>query len=215
MPRIIVALLLACLVPAPAQAAPSLERMIGQMIVVGFDGSRPLSLNVLRTRREIAQGRIGGVMLLGRNVSDETGTRSLIAALKGAAREQPLIVAVDQEGGRVARLKGHMGVTRLPSAARVAAGHDPNGAARLYEKSGRDLARWGFNLNFGPVVDVNTNPANPIIGRLGRAFSDRPEHVARYARAFVRGHRRAGVHSANSPAPKPAVAYPSRLNCAV
>ena len=186
--------LLALVVPAPA--GPTLERMIGQMIVVGFVGTEPLALNVLQTRQQIAQGRIGGVMLLGRNVSNEARTRRLIASLKTAARDLPILVAVDQEGGRVARLRWHTGVTPFPSAAHVAQSLEPGKAAALYERGARDLASWGFNLNFGPVADVNVNPLSPAIGRLGRSFSSEPERVARYARAFVHGHRRAGVLTA-------------------
>lgn len=170
--------------------------MVGQMIVVGFAGSHPRSPGVVRTREQVARGEIGGVMLLSRNVTDAAGTRRLVDALQGAARDLPLLVAVDQEGGRVARLRPRHGVAPLPSAARVAATLGPQQAIDLYHGAARDLARFGFNLNFGPVVDVNMNGFNPVIGRLGRSFSPQPEVVARYARAFVHGHRRAGVLTA-------------------
>ena len=200
MMRSLVALLALVVLTAPARimspALPALERMIGQMIVVGFSGSEPLHGNVLQTRRQIAEGRIGGVMLLGRNVTDAAGTRRLIAALTHAATDLPLLVAVDQEGGRVARLRWRTGVTPFPSARRVSETMDPAQAAALYEKGARDLAALGFNLNFGPVVDVDVNPFNPVIGRLGRSYSSEPARVAHYAGAFVQGHRKAGVLTA-------------------
>ena len=65
-------------------------------------------------------------------------------------------------------------------------------ATATYAGLARDLRDWGFNLNLGPVVDVDVNPDNPIIGALGRSFSGDPEVVAAYAEAFVTGHRQRG-----------------------
>ena len=69
-------------------------------------------------------------------------------------------------------------------------------ATETYAGVARDLREWGFNLNLGPVVDVDVNPDNPIIGALGRSFSGDPGVVAAYAAAFVTGHRGEGVLTA-------------------
>ena len=178
-----------------SRAAPSLERMIGQMIMVGFDGTNLGSRGVRRTIGQLRRGEIGGVILLRRNIASRASVRKVTDAFRRAAAHPPLI-AVDQEGGRVARLTPKVGFRRMPSHRSVARGYSPAEAQRLYFRVGRDLAKWGFNLNLGPVVDLDVNPRNPIIGRLGRSFSPDAVTATTFARAFVRGHRSAGVLTA-------------------
>src|SRR4029079_3349519 len=104
----------------------------------------------------------------------------------------PVLIAVDQEGGRVQRVREP--ATRWPAMAALDRFDEPEDAA-LSEAGGRaigdELAALGFDIDFAPVLDVHTNPANPIIGE--RAFGTTAEAVARRARAFARGLDAAGV----------------------
>mgnify|MGYP001401270188 CR=1 FL=1 len=192
--------LLACLVSAPGYAA-TLEEMTGQMILVGFrglelDDSAPIV-------RDVAQGRVGGVVLFDydvllkkpeRNVQSPEQVRRLTAFLASRART-PLLVAVDQEGGRVQRLKARNGFRDFPPAAEMGAWNDPARVRGVGADMGRVLADAGFNLDFAPCVDLNVNPKSPAIGALGRSFSADPARVARDARAFAQGLGTAGVLS--------------------
>lgn len=135
---------------------------------------------------------VGGVVLFGKNLTDPEQLSSFTARLHDAGGV-PLLIAVDEEGGAVARLANHPGFDDLPdypSAARVAAG----GADAVYEMSvsiGSYLKAYGIDLDFAPVADVNTNPDNPIIG--DRAFSDDPMQAAELVSAAVKGFHDGGV----------------------
>lgn len=156
---------------------------------------------------DIAAGRVGGVILFDRDVADGSPernvrspeqVRALSAALQSAAFASPvglpLFVAVDQEGGRVQRLKPERGFTRYPSARQLGQGTVAETRLRAVAM-GRELADIGVNLNFAPVADVDVNPDSPAIGRLGRAYSRDPRVVAAHAAAFINGMAQAGVVS--------------------
>ena len=105
-------------------------------------------------------------------------------------------IAVDQEGGLVQRLTRRNGFSNFPSARSV--GRNPSYASpesvvRLYATMAEELADAGFNLNFGPVVDLNLNPANPVIGGRKRSFGADPTTVTMLARAFIIAHRDANI----------------------
>ncbi|WP_319582081.1 beta-N-acetylhexosaminidase [uncultured Pseudodesulfovibrio sp.] len=192
-------LLSLCLLPAPARAA-ELDTMIGQMILAGFRG---FSVNDEATIvRDIRERHLGGVILfdydvaLGRaerNIRTKAQVRKLIDELKAQA-DIPLLVAVDQEGGKVQRLKKAYGFTETDSAADLGASGDE--AVRTAGATvGETLSAVGFNLDFAPVVDVNVNPNSPAIGKLGRSFSSDPEQVAHCAALFMDGMHAEGVLS--------------------
>lgn len=156
---------------------------------------------------DIRAGRVGGVILFDRDVTTGSPERNVIspkqvrglsAALQAAAAASPaglpLFVAVDQEGGRVQRLKPERGFTQYPPARQL--GQGSVGETRLRAVAmGRELADVGVNLNFAPVVDVDVNPDSPAIGRLGRAYGRDPRAVAAHAAAFINGMAHAGVVS--------------------
>ncbi|MDX0604988.1 glycoside hydrolase family 3 protein [Sinorhizobium medicae] len=172
-----------------------IRQMIGQMVLVGFVGNKPDDEGYKIVLDQAAQGRISGVLYLGRNIRSLKAVKDLNERLQSVSRE-PLLVAVDQEGGRIERLTKAVGFRESPSAASVAHTMEPDAAEVEYGKMAAGLASWGFNLNLGPVVDLNTNRANPIIGRLGRSYSPDEQKVSAYARAFVEGHRRNGMLTA-------------------
>ena len=169
-------------------AAETLTRVAGQLIMTGFAGREPGQPGVEVAARQIEQGRIGGVLLLDRNIRSPDQLRRLTARLGRGA--QPFI-AVDQEGGRVARLRRRGGFAHWESAASVARRMSPVEAEGYYAGRARDLAALGITLNLGPVVDLDLG--GPAIGALGRAYGPDPASVVPYAEAFVRAHRAAGV----------------------
>lgn len=167
-----------------------LAQRAGQTLVIGFEG-HTLPEDV---REDLQAGRCGGVVLFARNIATPEQVRALCAEVYAAANEghQPLpFVGVDQEGGRVQRVREPM--TRWPAMGKVGATRQVEWAAQVGEALGLELDALGFNLNFAPVVDLDTHPDNPIIG--DRSFGADPELVSRMAGAFVAGQTIAGVVS--------------------
>lgn len=186
--------LVTCLVPSSAsvaQNAPTISEMAGQMIVVGFTGNTAQDIEALVSKLE--RGRAGGVMFLKSNVSSLGAVKAMNTLLRKSTPALPPLIAIDQEGGSVERLTKAVGFDEIPSAQRVAATDSTDQAETLYEGMADGLAALGFNVNFGPVVDLNINPDNPIIARYGRSYGADPEKVIAYARAFIEAHRKAGV----------------------
>lgn len=189
-------------VEAPERTAATAEEIpirqkIGQMILVGFVGVTPSRTGVRTVLEQLEAGEIGGVLYLGRNLKNRKTVQRMNAAFRAAAPTAlPPLIAIDQEGGRVQRLRGWDGFPETPSARRLARKGSPIDAERIYQVLAENLADWGFTLNLGPVVDVDANPRNPIIGRLGRSYSSDPDRVAAYGAAFVAAHRAHGVLTA-------------------
>jgi beta-N-acetylhexosaminidase len=167
---------------------PDLAALARSVIAVGFEGARAADAPLAQLR---AFGP-GAIVLFGRNVGSASDFTDLVAAARAIAEPAPLI-AVDQEGGRVARL-GDALVAPLPAAMAVGASGDPALCETLGLLAGRDLARCGISVDFAPVADLALVPANTVIG--SRAFGDDPHAVARFAAAFARGLERGGVAAA-------------------
>lgn len=195
-------LCLALAAPSFAQETKAgLAEMAGQMLMVGFRGYDAPAKS--RIARDIATGLVGGVVLFDydvaldkpeRNVRDAAQLRGLAARLQAHAEGGPrLFIAVDQEGGRVSRLKPAHGFAALPSAQELGAADDLWLTRKVGEAAGEMLAEVGINLNLAPVVDVNVNPANPAIGKLGRSFGADPERVALQALSYMAGLHAKGV----------------------
>jgi beta-N-acetylhexosaminidase len=167
-------------------ASPSLARRCGQLISVGFEGTTAPAELLAR----IAASEVGGVMLFRPNVVDPPQVASLVTALRAAApAEAPLLISIDQEGGLVQRLR--VPATVWPPMLAVGAAGDAARTTAVGRALGEELAAVGVGWNFAPVLDVHTNPANPVIGN--RAFGTTPEAVAAQALAFWRGLRGAGL----------------------
>lgn len=185
--------------PDRSQSGVKLAEMIGQMIVVGFVGTSERNRGVRAVFEQIASNQIGGVLLLGRNIANPEQTLQLTSYLHSAAQSSrapvPLI-SIDQEGGAVQRLTTQKGFGGWFSAEHVAALNAEHGQAfaiTYYEDRAASLAETGINLNFGPVLDLDTNPANPIIGQLKRSYSNNAEVVSTIGGDFVIAHRNAGI----------------------
>jgi len=184
-------------VPSPSAAGPSLRENIARMLLVGFRG---LTVDeAAPTIGDLADHGLGGVLFFSRdqltgadrNVGSPDQLRTLVADLKSAAT-LPLIVAIDQEGGVVARLGPRHGFPETPSAAAMGLGA-PSDTAAIARSMAMTLADAGITLNLAPVVDLAINPDNPIIAGLERSFSADPSVVIAHAEAFIEGHHELGV----------------------
>jgi len=180
---------------APAAPAQDIGDMAGQMVMVGFSGASASDSGVRAVRDQVGRGEIGGVMFLRTNVESLRAVRAINGALVAARPWLPPFIALDQEGGEIERLTSAVGFAEIPSAQAIGGG-TADEARVIYEGLAADLARLGFNLNFGPVVDLDLNPDNPIIGRYERAFGTDPDAVAALASAFVEAHHEARVATA-------------------
>lgn len=180
-------------------AAPSLEQMLAQMIMVGFRGTTLASAAPIVA--DISQRGVGSVVLFSYDVALQSPTRNVespaqVAALTAglqaltltSAGSPPLLIAADQEGGKVARLNEQHGFPSTMSAQELGERSDPAFTYAQAETTARTLAAAGINHNLAPVVDVDSNPANPVIGALGRSFSADPAVVTAQARAFIDAH---------------------------
>lgn len=174
----------------------NLEQKIGQLIIIGFKGAyvSPDSPVI----RDIRKRNLGGVILFDRflaaqspdnNILSAEQTGKLIADLQDSAAI-PLLVAVDQEGGRVNRFRKERGFPETPSAAELGSRPDTLATSAAAEQTASLLAELGFNLNLAPVVDLDSYVHNPIIGKYQRSFSSDPQSVAAHAAAWIHGHRK-------------------------
>lgn len=173
-----------------------LSRMIGQTIMMGFPGQQESDPGVQAIVAQLRNGTIGGVVLFPKNIAGKAQLKALIDLLRGARSDLPPLVAVDQEGGAVQRLRVRKGFEWFPSAKLVGGnpGLDAQGVAEeIYRQMAVELAGLGFNMNLGPVVDVDTNPDNPVIGARGRSFGDSADIVSPMAAAFVNAHHAANI----------------------
>ena len=181
--------------PHPDRQIETLSRTIGQMLLIGFVGTAPDDREAARAAGMIAAGRLGGVILFADNVVGPAQLRRLTGALRAAGGRIPPFIAVDQEGGSIQRLTRRKGFQPLPSA-RTMARKPLCEAETLYRRTAEELAAFGINLNFGPVVDLDINPRNPAIGRKSRSYGPDPAPVVAYAETFVTAHGTAGVLTA-------------------
>ena len=170
-------------------AEMTIEEKVGQLIMVGFEGTQ--ANEAIETH--IHERFVGGVVLFSRNIQSPQQTAELTNELQrlaeATARQIPLFIGIDQEGGWVIRLKE--GATVLPGNMALGATDSTELAERAGEITAVELAAVGVNLNFAPVMDVNNNPDNPVIGR--RSFGESPELVSRLGIPYIRGLQRNGV----------------------
>ena len=161
----------------------SLERQIARLFVVGFEGTQPDP-----ELTKLLQNGLGGAILFSRNLPDLDTALDLNRQLVEQATG-PLLLCLDQEGGRVQRLPPP--ILQLPPMRQLGATGDATLCRAAGKQLGAELAAAGFNLNLAPVLDVDSNPQNPVIG--DRAFGQTPDIVARLGVAFGLGLQEGGV----------------------
>lgn len=186
--------------------ALTLEQKVGQLFIV-----RPDALDPTLTIEEISDSKaagvtevtdamiemlrqypVGGICQFSKNIVSPAQLKSLNAGLQ-VASAIPLFIAVDEEGGLVARLANHSAfqLPQYESAAAVGSSGNTEDAKEMGRTIGAYLAEYGFNMDFAPDADVNTNPNNPIIGT--RAFSSDAETAAAMVSAAAQGFRESGI----------------------
>lgn len=167
------------------------EEQIGQVLMVGFLGNTP-SQEIIDL---IQRYHVGSILLFSRNVCDARQvlelTQSLQMIAKEAGQRYPLLIAIDQENGIVQRLGE--AVTIFPGNMALGAIGTEEMAYKVASATGQELKALGINMNLAPVVDINNNPANPVIGV--RSFGEDPQQVARLGAAMVNGYHAAGILS--------------------
>lgn len=176
------------------QATDSLDIKIGQMILIGVPGTNP-DQAVLA---EVRQGKVGSIILFEKNISPTNSyatLRKVIWQYQQAA-PVPLFICIDQEGGKVNRLKEKYGFPRSITAEEMGAVNSLDSVRYYGESTAATLAGLGINVNFAPVVDLASNPQNPVIARYGRAFSDDEHRVTELATEFMKTHRKLGIVTA-------------------
>lgn len=167
----------------------TLKQKIGQLMVIGFHGlSVPKNFTEL-----IKEYQIGGVILFGRNVGTAEEVLELTTQLQRSAKEagnaQPLLICLDQENGMVRRLGE--GSTIFPGSMLLGATKDKQNAFDIGYATGRELKALGINWNLAPVMDVNNNPDNPVIGI--RSFGETPDLVGEFGSEIMKGMQKAGI----------------------
>ncbi|MFC6016261.1 glycoside hydrolase family 3 N-terminal domain-containing protein [Plantactinospora solaniradicis] len=185
--------------PRPGGEA-SLRRKIASLLVVGFRGEK-LAENdwIMKAVRD----GLGGVILFDRdlktnaprNISSPGQVTALVKSLRQASPGR-LLVSIDQEGGQVTRLNPSNGFPATRSQADIGAANSTSTTRAWAQGIVHSLTSIGVNLNYAPVVDLNLNPSNPAVGKLGRSFSANPSVVIRNATEEVQVHRAAGVKTA-------------------
>ena len=181
------------------EADMELKKQIGQMLLIGFRGTEITENSyIIQTINDL---NIGGIILFDydvpsksfpRNITNPKQTKNLIANLKKFSNT-PLFIAVDAEGGLVNRLKEKYGFIAVPSPQKLGEQNDLEHTKKIADELALQLSDLGFNVNFAPVVDVNINPENPVIGKIERSFSKNPDKVIEQANAFISAHREQGV----------------------
>lgn len=178
----------------------SLKQMIARMLIVGFDAKR-IDANT-SIAKEISTYSLGGVILFDRDFTDRSRTKNidspkqlyeLTYALHSLA-QKPLLICVDQEGGKVARLKPHDGFAPTPSAHAIAKLEDD--AIKVnYQTLAATLHDHGITCNFAPVLDLARNPKNPVIAKLERSYGEDPLRVVHIANTLITEQSKHGVIS--------------------
>ncbi|MEE9903938.1 MAG: glycoside hydrolase family 3 protein [Chlorobium sp.] len=202
-PTVLAALLLLTLFPGQtlqaSARADSLSIKIGQMLMIGFRGmtvdDAPEIVGDIRSRH------IGGVVLFDydmplkspvRNIGSREQLSKLTTGLQQLS-DIPLFIAIDQEGGKVNRLKASKGFPQSVSAAHLGMLDNPDSTEAAARKTAATMKSMCMNMNLAPVLDLNVNPDNPVIGRLGRSYSADPAIVARHAMLTAAAFREEGI----------------------
>ncbi|RCX19735.1 beta-N-acetylhexosaminidase [Fontibacillus phaseoli] len=160
---------------------------IGQLVLVGMSGTVPDE----HTRKLIETYHVGGFIFYKDNIENSKQALKLINRLKedNSVNPLPLFLSVDEEGGRVTRMPKEY--AKIPTAASIGSTGDPKAAETFYGIIGDELSGFGLNLDFAPVLDVNSNPDNPVIG--DRSFGNTPEAVSKMGLAAMEGLSGKGV----------------------
>lgn len=169
--------------------ADALERKVGQLMIFGFDGKTPCK----EIKELLRNYNIGSIILFARNIGNPYEVLQLTTELqleaKLAGNKSPLLICTDQENGIVRRLG--KGCTIFPGAMLLGATHNSKNAYNIGLATGKELKALGINWNLSPVVDINNNSNNPVIGV--RSYGEDPWLVSKLGKATMKGIQKSGV----------------------
>ena len=181
-------------------SAQSVEKKIGQMLMIGFHGTTATSDTQIC--KDIKKYNVGAVILFDynpvdkskpKNIATKTQLAQLTKELQACSSDGKLLIAVDQEGGKVQRLKSKYGFYgKFPKASDVIKMNE-NQIEKTYTKMSKELKAVGINFDLAPVVDLDINQQNHVIHGLGRSFGKDPKIVAEYASTFIDAMHTNGV----------------------
>lgn len=159
----------------------TMEEKIGQMVIVGIEGVGISD----HEKQMIKNNHVGGIILFQRNIANANQMLSLINDLKktNSTNKVPLFLSLDEEGGIVTRMPDE--INKLPASAKVGESNDSDFAFQIGKVLGQELKSFGMNMDFAPVLDINSNPNNPVIGE--RAFGTNPEIVSKMGIQTMKG----------------------------
>jgi beta-N-acetylhexosaminidase len=176
---------------AEAQKLDSLDIKIGQMILIGMPGTTVDSAVL----REVSTGKVGAIIYFEKNIpktNSFAGFKKMSWIYQKAA-PIPLLICIDQEGGKVNRLKEKYGFPRSITATAIGKSKSLDSAQFYAESTAATLAGLGINVNFAPCVDLAANPENTVIVKVERPYSNNEDSVVMYAREVVKAHRKFGI----------------------
>jgi len=165
----------------------TLEEKIGQMVIIGLDGYTMDD----NTKSMIEANPVGGFILFGENVKSSDQLLALVNSLKStnSKNKLPLFISVDQEGGRVNRMPGEF--KNLPSSQTIGKVNNVDFSYEIGNILGEEIKSFGFNMDFAPVLDINSNPKNSVIG--DRSFGTNAEVVSKLGIQTMKGIQKSGV----------------------
>jgi len=166
----------------------SIEEKIGQMFIVGIEG---VEINE-ETKKFIQEYRVGGIILYGKNITDSRQLLDLINSIKEFNKKEgnlPLFISIDEEGGRVSRMPDEF--RKFPSNLEIGKLRDAAFSYEIGKTIAEEISLFGINMNYGPVLDVNSNPKNPVIG--DRSFSHDTEVVKELGISTMKGLKDGGI----------------------
>ncbi len=172
----------------------TIDVMIGQMIMIGIgdfdivDEGKPIF-------KEIKNGKVGGVVLYEKNILFESPKPELALLVETLQKSSsiPLFVSIDEEGGRVTRMKTRYGFPKNVSAQYLGDMDNLDSTRHYANQTATLLNSFGINMNYAPVVDVNLNPRNPVIGKIQRSYSSDYKEVIAQAYEVIQQHNKRGV----------------------
>lgn len=178
----------------------NIKKQIARMLVVGFESSKVDEQSQII--KDIRKYNLGGVILFDRfykkrsvtkNISSPSQLKALTLKLQKASKK-PLIISIDQEGGKVQRLKKRYGFLQTPSAKNIAS-MGTKKAFDFYKTLASQLKENGINTNFAPVVDLSLNKDNIVINKLERSYGSEVKKVVKYASSFISAQNKENIIS--------------------
>lgn len=168
----------------------TMEEKVGQMLMPDFRTWKGQNVTVMNDdiAKLVKDYHLGGVILFRENTVTADQTTKLVSAYQDASEKYGLLISIDQEGGIVTRLQTG---TDMPGNMALGAARSEETAQKVGKAIGEELNALGINMNFGPVLDVNNNPDNPVIGV--RSFGENPELVGKLGNAYIKGLHETGT----------------------